>query len=113
MEVKCFFLVFKEVNFSLNTFQLLIFSFHSFALREVINERSVDNHLLSEARVDAVLFVYVKVLLIEVGHAVVKALTRRVKEVSGGCLEVDELLVLLALHIHLSALSLIISFQNN
>ena len=59
-------------------------------LREVVYKRSVYDHLLGEASVDAGLFTSIQVFRIKIFDAVVETLSRSVEKVLGARLEVDE-----------------------
>ena len=69
----------------------LLFSL-SLALRKILDEGAIDDHLLGETLIDAVALRRVQLLAVEILDAVVEALARRVEEVLGAGLEVDHLL---------------------
>jgi hypothetical protein len=59
-------------------------------LREIVHERTIYDHLLGEAGINARLFVSVQVFLIKSFDTVIKALACGVEKVLGARLEVDE-----------------------
>ena len=89
------------------------FTCSSLRLGKVVHKWAIDHHLLREARMHAILFIHVKVFVIEIGYAVVETLTGCVKEVSLGWLEVDEFCIFSAFHIDLCVFAFNYKFQEN